>query len=696
MTREPVLGTPVPRLEAETKTHGTARYAGDVLPEHLAFAWPVPATVALGRVAGIDADDAARAPGVLAVLTHENAPRLHPGEDGTLDVLQSPAVPHRGWPAALVVADTLDNAREAAALLRVRYEPETAELLTGPQDPRAYRPEQANGGHEADLDTGDFAEAFAAAPVRLDLTYRIPALHNHPMEPHTSTALWQENGDLVVYDSNQGSTTVRDTLADLFGLEPGQVRVITQHVGGGFGSKGTPRPQAVLAAMAAKVVGRPVRLALPRGQMAALVGHRAASVQRVRLGADPGGRLLALAHDAFNSTSTVREFAEQSAVPARVMYAVGNLRTTHRVAALPIPSPSWMRAPGECPGMFALESAMDELACSCGVDPIELRVRNEPTVEPGSGRPFAARSLTECLREGARRFDWDRREPAPRSRREGRLLLGTGVAASTYPLLLVPSRAEVQAVAGGFEVRVNATDIGTGARTVLAQIAADALDVPLESVRIRIGDSALPPAPVAGGSAGTNAWGWAVHDAARALRRQLADGGPDLAAADTGAAVADAPDLARHAFGAQFAEVAVDRDTGEVRLRRLLGVFAVGRVLNPRTARSQLAGGMAMGASMALMEGSPLDAAFGDFTARDLAAYHVAGYADLPRMEVAWLDETEPHATPMGSKGIGEIGIVGTAAAVANAVHHATGVRVRDLPLHVERLLQPWHSEDPR
>lgn len=370
------------------------------------------------------------------------------------------------------------------------------------------------------------------------------------------------------------------------------------------------------------------------------------------------------------------------------------MATSHRVTPLDVPSPSWMRAPGEAPGMYALESAMDELAVALRMDPVELRIANEPDTEPDSDKPFSSRHLVECLREGARRFDWSHRDPRPGTRSAGPLLLGSGVAAAMYPVLIQPSTATAQARPdGSFVVRVNATDIGTGARTVLAQVAADALGVPLERVRTEIGNSDLPSASLAGGSSGTASWGWAVHEACTRLRAVLAEHTGSLpepgltASADTeGSADADS-DYSRHAFGAHFAEVTVDTVTGEVRVRRLLGVYAAGHILNARTARSQFIGGMTMGLGMALTEGSTMDAAFGDFTEADLAAYHLPAHADVPAVEAHWIDEDDPHLNPMGSKGIGEIGIVGTAAAIGNAVHHATGVRYRELPLTPDRVL---------
>lgn len=687
------LGAPLVRREGRQKVTGAARYAAEHTPPDCAYAWPVPATIARGRVTAVDTAAALALPGVCAVLTHENAPRLAAADDPTLSVLQEARVPHRGWYVALAVADSLETARAAAEAVRVTYESDAHDVLLSAGHPRLYAPETANGGYPGTRERGDFDAAFAAAPVTVDATYTVPPLHNHPMEPHASTARWND-GHLTVHDSSQGSTKVCEDLAALFALDKGDVTVVSEHVGGGFGSKGTPRPQVVLAAMAARHTGRPVKLSLPRREMPAVVGHRAPTVQRVRIGAGEDGVITALAHEIATHTSTVTEFVEQAAVPGRVMYTSPNSRTVHRVVPLDVPSPSWMRAPGEAPGMYALESAVDELAVLLDIDPVDLRMRNEPDTEPDSDRAFSSRHLVGCLREGAERFGWQPRDPRPAVRRAGRLLLGTGVASATYPVLVAASEAEAHADAdGGFDIRVNATDIGTGARTVLAQVAAAALGVPEERVRIAIGSSDLPPAMLAGGSAGTGSWGWAVHKACTGLRARLRDHVGPLPSdgftvtADTREETARRSPYARHSFGATFAEVQVDTVTGEVRVRRLLGVFAAGRILNARTARSQFIGGMTMGLGMALMEGSGLDPAFGDFAECDLASYHVPACADVPLIEAYWLDEEDPHLNPMGSKGIGEIGIVGTAAAVANAVRHATGVRLRGLPLTPDKVL---------
>ena len=485
---------------------------------------------------------------------------------------------------------------------------------------------------------------------------------------------------------------VHQALVQLFGLQDGAVRVVSEHVGGGFGSKGSTRPQTVLAAMAARMLDRPVRVTLSRQQLFALVGYRTPTIQRVRLGADPSGRLSALDHQVFEQTSTLYEFAEQTAAFSRVMYAAPNLRTRHRLVALDVPTPRWMRAPGEAPGSFAVESAMDELAEACGLDPIDLRVRNEPAVEPEGGRPFSSRNLVACLREGAARFGWTGRDPRPGVRRDRRWLIGTGVAASTYPARSMPSTASVALEADRFVVRVTAADIGTGSRTALTQVAADELGVPLEQVDVRIGDSNYGPAMIVGGSMGMASWSWAVVKACRQLRAVIIQHGPVhdgglVAHADTSDDISAQADLVRHAFGAQFAEVQVDTDTGEIRVPRLVGVFAAGRIINAKTARSQLIGGMTMGQSMALFEESLMDAQFGDYLNHDFAGYHIAAHADVRTIDVSWIDEHDDQLNPLGVKGLGEIGIVGTAAAIANAVYHATGHRQRHLPISPQRVL---------
>jgi xanthine dehydrogenase YagR molybdenum-binding subunit len=683
------------RVDGPGKVTGRARYAYEHPVTGAVYVWPVTSAIAKGSIRSVSATAALALPGVLAVITPDNAPRLPGTGDPELALFQTRVVAYRGQFVAAAVARTLETARAAAELVAIEYEPAAHDVTLTAGHPGLYKPDHVNPNYQTDTEAGDFDGAFAGATVRVDATYRTPAEHNHPMEPHATIAAWSaDGGTLTLQDATQGPSRAAAQVAAVFGLDPGQVRVIAEHVGGGFGAKGMPRANAILAAMAARVVGQPVKCAVTRQQMFAVTGHRAPSIQRVRLGAQADGRLVAVAHDVIGQTSTLKEFAEQSAVATRHMYAAPHRRTTHRLVRLDVPTPSWMRAPGECPGMFALESAMDELAGACRIDPVELRVRNEPAVHPETGRPFSSRGLVACLREGAARFGWAGRDPAPGVRRDGRWLVGTGVAASTYPARAMASQARVSVSASGrYQVAIAALDLGTGARTALLAVASGALGVPTGSIELLIGDSALPPAMIAGGSMGTASWSWAVVKACGELRAQIRarDGavpaGGLTAVADTAADIEALPDHARYSFGAQFAEARVDRDTGEVRVPRLLGVFAAGRIVAPAQARSQLIGGMTMGLSMALHEESAMDPEFGDYPNHDLAGYHIAAHADVQDIDAVWIDEEEPELGPLGAKGLGEVGIVGTAAAIANAVHHATGIRVRDLPIRLDKLL---------
>ncbi len=670
------------RIEGRDKVTGQARYAYEYPADGVAYAYPVQSAVARGRIASFDALGALAMPGVLAVLSFAEPPVLGPHAGPELALFQTREVAYRGQIVAAIVAETLEAAREAEGELRISYQAEPHDVRLRPDHPGLYAPDKVNPDFPTDTEKGDVTAGLAAAAVSVDATYTTPAMHNNPMEPHAAMAVWDAGGALTIYDSTQGPSADRDTIAAALGLPAEWVRVVSPHVGGAFGSKGTTRPHAILAALAARAVGRPVKVALTRQQMFDVTGYRTPTIQRMRLGADREGRLTALVHDVVEQSSTLVEFAEQTATPSRVMYAAPALRTTHRLVRLDVPTPSWMPAPGECPGMFALESAMDELAVAAGLDPVELRVRNEPETEPESGLPFSSRNLVGCLREGARRFGWEHRDPRPGLRREGRWLVGTGVAASTYPARRRPSQATASVQDGGFVVRIAAADIGTGARTALTRIAAQALDTSADQVRVELGDSALPTASLAGGSMGTSSWGSAVVKACKAM---LKDG--RTGRADTTEDVKSDSGFARHAFGAQFAEVRVDPATGEVQVQRLLGVFAVGRVIDETLARSQLIGGMTMGLGMALMEETVMDEEAGGFLNHDLAQYHIAACADVQDIDASWISEDDEHLNPLGAKGIGEIGIVGTAAAVASAVYHATGRRIRDLPITPAKLL---------
>jgi xanthine dehydrogenase YagR molybdenum-binding subunit len=669
------------RVEGTEKVTGAARYAYEHPVPDAVYAYPVQAPIASGMIGAVDAAEALAMPGVIAVLGGHNTEPFG-GKNFELSLFNRTEVTYRGQLVGVVIADTLENAREAAAAVRVDYAPGEHDVVLRADHPGLYQPEKINPGLPTDTGYGDVAAGLAGAAVRVAATYTTPVQHNNPMEPHAAIASWDSGGVLTVYDSTQGPTADRDTIADVLGVDPEQVRVVSPHVGGGFGSKGTTRPHAILAAIAARAVGRPVKVALTRQQMFTLTGHRTPTIQHMALGAAPDGRLTALAHDVIEHTATRTEFAEQTAACTRVMYGATAMRTTHRLARLNVPAPSWMRAPGETPGMYALESAMDELAAALSMDPVELRIINDPAAEPESGLPFSSRNLASCLREGAERFGWAERDPRPGIRRRGRWLVGTGVAASTYPARRRPSRATADTVDGGYEVRIAAADIGTGARTALGEIAASVLGVDAARVRLVLGYSALPDAPLAGGSMGTASWGSAVAAACEALLKDGTHG-----SADTTREVAGDAGWARHSFGAQFAEVLVDPLTGEVRVPRLLGVFAAGRIISPVLARSQFIGGMTMGLSMALFEGTAVDASAGAFVRTDLAQYHIATCSDVPDVQAFWIDETDPHLWPGGGKGIGEVGITGTAAAIGNAVYHATGRRVRDLPITPAKLL---------
>ena len=700
------IGTSLARLDGPEKVKGTARYAWEQSVDCPAYLVPLEATIATGRIRGIDAGAATAEPGVLAVLTHENAPRLASTADPELAILQSDAVAFRGQLIGGVIAESSEIARHAASLVRIDYEERAGELELRRDGTDLYAPKNLNAGFTTDTFEGDVDAALASAAVTLDATYTTPMEHANPLEPNPTIAIWNDGG-LMLYCATQGVQMVQALLAPVFGLDPQRVRVISPYIGGGFGCRCFPYADVALAAMAAQLIAnRPIKLALTRQQMFTQVGYRPPSIQRIRLGADCGGRLTAIAHDVVQPTAKIKEFAEQTAIATRMMYAAPNRRTTHRVAALDIPAPNPLRGPGEAPGMFALESAMDEMALACGMDPIEFRIRNEPDVDPDSGLPFSSRHLARCLRDGARRFGWEARDPNPRARREQGWLVGTGVAASTYPTYLIPGNSATIRVSaeGRYLVLIAAADIGTGARTALSQIAADALEARVEDIEVEIGDSRLPMAFMAGGSAGTASWGAAIVEAARLLReRLLSDHGGSVPAeglevtsdpmrmADHAGPLPGSPfqeKYAMHAFGAQFAEVRVRADTGEVRVPRLLGVFDVGRMINPKLGRSQLLGGMTWGLSMALHEHSVLDPRFGHVVNHDFAGYHIAAHADVGSIEVHWLGLEDPYTNPMGSKGIGELGIVGTAAAIANAVHHATGIRVRDLPITLDKLLQ--------
>ena len=685
------IGAAVSRRDGRLKVTGQAAYAFEQEVERPLYLHPLQATIARGAIRTIDSSEAEATEGVVAVLTHENAPRLASDDNRELYILQDPEVSFRGQLIGAVIADSSEAAREAAARVRVFYDQQPHDVVLRPDHPDLYAPEKVNPSFPTDTSEGDVEIALRDAAFTVEETYSTPMQHNNPMEPHATIAV-HDGSSLTLFDSTQGVHPVRQAIAPLFGLEPEQVRVISPFVGGGFGSKGTPHAHIVLAGLAALAhLGRPVKLALTRQQMFALVGYRTPTIQRVRLGADETGRLQAISHQAYELTSKLKEFAEQTAVVTRMMYASPNRLTSHRLAPLDVPVPSWMRAPGECPGMFAPEVALDELAERCGLDPIELRIRNEPAVDPESGNPFSTRRLVECLREGAKQFGWTARDPQPGPHREGDWLTGYGVASATYPVNRIPGSAARICFTGDdtYVVEIGAADIGQGPWTTLAQIAADALEVPIERIDLQIGDTRLPAASVAGGSSGITSWGSAIVAAAESFRQQSGNyPSPGDEVTESTPENPEADSYAMHAFGAQFAQVRVHADTGEIRVPRMLGVFDAGRIINPKLARSQFIGGMTMGLSMALHEHSVIDPQFGHVVNHDFAEYHIPVNADVLDIDAIWLDGHDPHTNPMGSKGIGEIGIVGAAPAIVNAVYNATGIRVRDLPVTPDKLLR--------
>lgn len=664
------------RVDGRAKVEGSADYTADVPDGSMAYCHVVQATIARGTVTHIDSRQAEALPGVLAVLTHANARRLVDIDDAGPVVLQSPAVGYRGQIVAAVVADTLETARRAAELVEIAYAVDEAELefdLDEPVEPP---------GAEVD-------QALAAAPVGLDAQYATPAEHHVAMEPHTTAARWTE-GQLSVQDSTQGVHHVQEVLAKLFDLAPDAVTVSSRYIGGGFGSKIEVHPHTVTAVLAAYgLPGRTVRLALTRQQCFTLAGYRPPTRQRVRLGALPDGRLQAVAVDAVERSSRVKEFTENSQEPAARMYAAATRHTSNRLSLRDVPIPTWMRAPSSAAGLFGLESAVDELAVACGVDPIELRIRNEPTADPESGKPFAQRRLVDCLTLGAERFGWADRDPRPRSTLYDGWWVGTGVAAATYPHYRSgDNTARIRVDGDGrYLVEIAATDIGTGARTALTVLAADALRVPPERIEVRLGVSDLPEASLAGGSFGTVSWGAAVIAAAGVFRAEHGDDPTPGAESQARGSEGDLADRSAHSFGAQFAEVRIREDTGEIRVSRLLGVFSVGRIVNARTARSQFVGGMTMGIGMALHEHGVWDPRHGLVVNHDLAGYHIPTCADVEDVDALWLDEDDPDTGARGIRGVGEIGITGVAPAIANAAYHATGVRVRRLPLTLDDFL---------
>ena len=711
-----LVGKPKDRVDGRLKVTGGAKYAFEVAQgPATTYGFVVEASIAKGRITAIDTGPAERSPGVVLVLTHLNAPPQGEGDHHVAHpVLTGPQVNHHGQPVAFVVAETFEQARAAAYLVRVTYDRAPGKYVLRANIDQAQTP--TGSGSPPDSAVGDFDDAFAAAPVKLDEIYTTPTQSHAMMEPHATLASWQ--GDqLTLHTSNQMLSQGRQAVARTLQMPEENVRLVSPYIGGGFGSKLWVGADAILAAIASRKLGRPVKTTLTRQQIFHVTTHRSDTVQRIRLGADREGRILAIGHDAFSGNLASQPNFEGAAMQTRTLYAGANRLTRHRLAALDIPIASSMRAPGEAVGMLALEIAMDELAERLELDPIELRVRNEPTQDPEKHIPYSSRHLIPCLREGARRFGWNRRDPRPGRVREGRWLVGVGVAAATRGNPLQRSNAAVRlAPDGTLTVRMAMTDIGTGTYTILTQIAGDMLGLPPERIRIELGDTAFPHASGSGGSFGAASSGSALFEACETLRAKLAASAgvsPEAARFENGNLIAGGrsrslaelagpagleadgeilpgdtvKNFSQQSYGAHFAEVGVDIDTGEVRLRRMLGVFTAGRILNAKTARSQAIGGMVFGIGAALEEDLVTDPRFGHYVNHDLAEYHVPVHADVPDIDAIFLPELDEAANPLKSKGIGELGICGAGAALANAIYNACGARIRDYPITLDKLL---------
>jgi xanthine dehydrogenase YagR molybdenum-binding subunit len=732
------VGQPLSRREAFLKVTGEARYAADHHPHGMLHAVLAVASIARGRVTGLDAAAAEAHPGVVAVMTPESAPALAQSPDEKsnpfafrLEALQSDGVRYAHQPIAVVIAESLEAATEGVAMLRPRYEIETARMGLDANAP--FVPPAVGAGTATNAGIGDVEIGMAEADHTIDATYETSAQYHNAMEPHAIIADW--DGDkLLLHTPTQAMSMAQGRLAGLFGIAPGDIEIHSPYLGGGFGSKAVINGPQVLAIMAAKLTGLPVKLVLRREQMFGPVGHRGATRQRLRLGATSDGALTAIDHHTRAITCAFDDFYEPAGLVARHLYASPAIATSHEGVRADVGTPIFMRAPGEAAGSVTLEGAMDELAERCGMDPLAFRLKNYAEVEPITGKPFSSKALRACYAEGAARFGWNERPLAARSMRDpDGLLVGWGVGTATFPAYMMQAEAKaVLRADGSARIEIGAHDMGQGAWTSLAQIAADGLGLSYDKIDIAIGHSSLPKGGITGGSAGTATAGNAIHAAALDVVRQLSDlatrdersplfgagnagvvtrgdalwrqddetrGEPftailaragRAALEGKGTAAADAgtqETYALHAHGAVFAEVKVDPDLGQIRCTRLVGAFAAGRVINPRLVRSQYYGGMIWGLSLALHEHAAFDPRSGRPMNPNLGEYHVPVNADVPSIEAILIDEVDPHINALGIKGVGEIGITGTAGAIVNAVWHATGVRVRQTPITLDKLI---------
>ncbi|MCD9125793.1 xanthine dehydrogenase family protein molybdopterin-binding subunit [Luteimonas fraxinea] len=709
--RQTVIGQPVDRIDGPLKTAGQARYAyeqHDVAPGQL-YGVIVGAAIGYGRLLDIDTDRARAAPGVVTVVTARNAGRLGKGEFYSALPLVSDVVSHYHQAVAVVVANTYEQARDAAHLVAVRYDRQAGafdlESAHFPDEPPSSSP---------DTDIGDFDAAFAGSAVTVDEVYETQDQSHAMMEPHATVATWN-GGKLTIWTAMQIVSWGMRDLSRIFDLPESDIRIITPYIGGGFGGKASVLSDAVLAAAASRQCGRPVKIALERSLMFNNTSHRPATRQRVRIGADRSGRIQAIGHETW-SGNLVGGPAERSTIPTASLYAGANRLMRTRLARLDLPEGNAMRAPGEAPGLMAVEVAMDELAEKLGLDPVELRLRNDTNVDPTSGKRFSTRRFADCLRIGAERFGWSRRNSVPGSVVDGDELVGLGVASAIRGNNVTDSAVRVRLQASGrLIVETDMTDIGTGSYTIIGQTAAEMLGLPLDQVDVRLGDSTFPRASGSLGQRGANSATSGTYAACQLLRDTLcaaAGANPARSEFHDGHLVHDgrriplqglvtgrevvAEDgiefdqarggLAHQTFGAHFCEVRINRFTGEVRVPRMLAVCAAGRILNPKTARSQVIGAMTMGLGGALMESLAVDLRLGYFVNHDLATYEVPVHADIIEQDVIFLDDLDPHSSPMKAKGVSELGISGVAAAVANAIYNASGARVRQYPVTIEKI----------
>ena len=713
-----VIGKPLDRIDGPVKTTGTAPYAYDrfdVAPNQ-AYGYVVGSAIAKGRIAAISLTEANASPGVLAIVTAQNAGKLFKGELNTAKLLGGPDIDHYHQAIAVVVAETFEQARAAAQLVRVKYAKAEGRFDLAEAKASAIKPKTSDAG-PADTKYGDFDGAFAAAPVQLDATYHTPDQGHAMMEPHASIASW-DGPKLTLWTSNQMIDWATRDLAKTLGIPKSNVHLLSPYIGGGFGAKLFLRTDALLAALGARAVGRPVKVALTRPMVFNNTQHRPATIQRIRIGATQDGKITAIGHESWSGDQPGGK-PETAVNSTRLAYAGANRMTRTRLAVLDLPEGNAMRAPGEAPGVAAMEIAIDEMAEKLKLDPVEFRVRNDTQVDPEHPeRPFSERHLVECLRQGADRFGWSKRNVEPGTSRDGRWLIGMGVAAAMRDSPVQNSAARVRLDNRGvITVETDMTDIGTGSYTIIGQTAAEMMGVPLDRVVVRLGDSAFPTSAGSGGQWGANSSTSGVYAACIKLRTAVAlklgfspsenvvfaDGQVrgssrsfSLAQAASGGGIVgedkiEFGDLQKKfqqtCFGAHFVELGVDAATGEVRVRRMLAICSAGRILNPKTARSQVLGGMTMGVGAALMEELVVDKRQGYFVNHDLAGYEVPVHADIPHQEVIFLDETDAYSSPMKAKGVGELGICGVQAAVANAIYNATGVRVREYPITLDKLL---------